>query len=448
MGEISGFQTHIAHCPSTSLDYHTDHHYYLLDIMAESDLILDEGFPVLSDFKPGSSEADRFPLPRSPFSSYTNAITFAQRSSFLNDCALVFNARATDGDEYSSGSTFFLPCLMKPRCCLEALAQTIFKAHTDGLEGKFDPKNSGAEWWTLVLDNKSTTKDNLPPSKEADDDNGDDDSEDEEDDEVGMHFDADYALEEQASGVFLHPRVATITYLSDVGVPTLILDKRSPPPQDFDKSSLNGSIKKGWLSHPSFGKHVSFDGRLLHGAPGEYFPNTSTPKSNDDDVSEPQTKKQKVEEKVEKVEGGELVGKRITFLVNIWLNHSTMDAVILDDDLVSKLACTWEDPDSNAKSDEAHAPAFQWNIKDVTSEDKLTRTVSLTKSSEAGGTEDIVLCNRHVDMVFHSSMGDLHAASKLAAKEGSMPIVLEDGALTLTVGREASDEEDDGSEED
>jgi hypothetical protein len=411
--------------------------------MAESDLILDEGFPVLSDFKPGSSEADRFPVPRAPFTSYTNAITFSQRSSFLNDCALVFNARATDGDEYSSGSTFFLPSLMKPRCALEALAQTIFKAHTQGLEGKFDPKNSGAEWWTLVLDNKST-ENNESPSKEADDD---DDSEDGEDDEVGLHFDADYALEEQASGVFLHPRVATITYLSDVGVPTLILDKRSPPPQDVEKSSLNGSIMKGWLSHPSFGKHVSFDGRLLHGAPGEYFPSVSTPKSNDEDVSEPQTKKQKVEEKVENEEGA-LAGKRITFLVNIWLNHSTMDAVILDDDIVRKLTTTWEDPDSNAKSDEAHIPAFQWNIKDIASEDKLTNAASLTKSSDAAGTEDIVLCNRHVDMAFNSSLRDLHNASKLAAKEGSMPIVLEEGVLTLTVGREATDDEDDGSEED
>eukprot|EP00986_Skeletonema_menzelii_P003184 scaffold947_cov155-Skeletonema_menzelii.AAC.8 len=413
--------------------------------MAENnDLILDEGFPVLSDFKPGLSEADRFPVPRDSFASYTNAITFAQRSSFLDDCALVFNARATEGDEYSSGSTFFLPSLMKPRCALEALAQTIFKAHTEGLEGKFDPKNSGAEWWTLVLDNKTSQND--PPSKNG----NDDDSEEEEDDEVGMHFDADYALEEQASGVFLHPRVATITYLSDVGVPTLILDKRSPPPQDREKSSLNGSITKGWLSHPSFGKHVSFDGRLLHGAPGEYFPSTSTRKSNDDEGdSEPQTKKQKVEEKTDVKEDGALAGKRITFLVNIWLNHSTMDAVILDDDLVSKLSTTWEDPDSNAKSDEDHVPAFQWNMKDIfSSQDKLTNTVSLSKSTEAAGIEDIVLCNRHVDMAFNSSLGDLHDASKLAAKEGSMPLVFEEGVLTLTVGREASDDEDEESEED
>ena len=411
--------------------------------MAENDLILDEGFPVLSDFKPGSSEADRFPVPRSPFSSYKNAITFAQRKSFLNDCAMVFNARAiTEGDEYSSGSTFFLPALMKPRCALEALAQEIFKAHTEGLEGKFDPKNSGAEWWTLVLDNKTNSDTDTISKKTGDED----DSEDEEDDEVGMHFDADYALEEQASGVFLHPRVATITYLSDVGVPTLILDKRSPPPQDVEKSSLNGSITKGWLSHPSFGKHVSFDGRLLHGAPGEYFPSTAISQANDkEDVTEPQTKKQKVEKQKDEEED-DVAGKRITFLVNVWLNHSTMDAVILDDDIVSNLSTSWEDPESNGKSDEEHVPAFQWNIQDIATEDKLTNATTLTKSSDAAGVEDIVLCNRHVDMTFNSSLAELHEASKLAAQEGSMPMTLEKGVLMLTVGREASD--DDGSDED
>lgn len=416
--------------------------------MAETvDLILDEGFPILSNFKPGSSEADRFPAPRNSFASYSNAITFAQRSSFLDDCALVFNARAMDdSEEYSSGSTFFLPCLMKPRCALEALAQRIFKAHTAGLEGKFDPKNSGAEWWTLVLDNKSADK--KTSSNEV---LGDDGSEDEEDDdEVGMHFDADYALEDQASGVFLHPRIATITYLSDVGVPTLILNKRSPPPQDIGKSSLNGNIRKGWLSHPSFGKHVSFDGRLLHGAPGGFFPSFNQEESNSaEEVSEPQTKKQKVEKKEEVA----LAGKRITFLVNIWLNHVTMDAEILDDDIVPKLKTAWEDPDSNAKSDESHVDAFQWNIKDVESEeDKLTNAVCLKLSSgqeDVAGSEDIVLCNRHVNMAFNSSLSDLHNASRLAAKEGSMPIELEEGVLTLTVGREASDDEDDGgSEED
>lgn len=74
-----------------------------------------------------------------------------------------------------------------------------------------------------------------------------------------------YRLEEQIPNYHVHPRVATVTYLSDTGVPTLILSKCSPPPTDPEKKSLGGSINKAWLSHPSSGKHIAFDGRYLHG---------------------------------------------------------------------------------------------------------------------------------------------------------------------------------------
>lgn len=74
-----------------------------------------------------------------------------------------------------------------------------------------------------------------------------------------------YRLEEQIPNYHVHPRVATVTYLSDTGVPTLILGKCSPPPTDPEKKSLDGSINKAWLSHPSAGKHIAFDGRYLHG---------------------------------------------------------------------------------------------------------------------------------------------------------------------------------------
>ena len=109
--------------------------------------------------------------------------------------------------------------------------------------------------------------------------------------------------------------MATVTYLSDAGVPTLILDKKTPPPSDPEKQGLNGSVNKAWLSHPSFGKHVAFDGRYLHGAPGEYFPSVASKLVK---ASEPKAKKLKVEETGS---SGTVNGKRVTFLVNIWLNH-------------------------------------------------------------------------------------------------------------------------------
>ena len=296
-----------------------------------NDLIIDEGFVVLNNYTKSvksdddndakKSSSDEHLIPRCSFASYSNAFSIpldAHRAMLLNDCSLVFTARTKDdSDGYSTGSTFFLPCLMKPRCTLEALAQRIFRAHVDTMgelindEGEkellYDPERSGAEWWTLVLDTPSNT--DAPDDDEKADENDDDDD----DDEVGIHFDADYGLEEQLPNYMLHPRIATITYLSDIGVPTIILDKRSPPPMDTEKKSLNGNIRKAWLSHPVFGKHVAFDGRLLHGAPGEYFPSIKNKSSN---VAEPKAKRLKVEGKA-CTTTSKLSGKRITFMVNV-----------------------------------------------------------------------------------------------------------------------------------
>ena len=289
-----------------------------------------------------------------PFRSYENHLEFESctndtltqkssdpRNNLLNqfhdelvrDCTIAFTARPKESDQaYSSGSTFFIPCQMKPRCALEALALDIFKNHTKILLEKvsssakvdddqspallFDPERSGAEWWTLVMD---TTTD---ASSNDDHSNGDSNSSleanvDNEDDDVGMHFDADYGLEDMLP-CLIHPHISTITYLSNVGVPTMILDKKSPPPEDAPyKKTLEGSIKKGYLSYPKIGKHVAFDGRLLHGASSSFFP--SLPDSSS---STPH--------------------KRITFLVNIWYSHIPIDADLLPDEYLAKMApCPW-----------------------------------------------------------------------------------------------------------
>lgn len=421
------------------------------------DLIIDKGFTVLNDFKPGADNSEKSdPIPRSPFASYANALSMpssSSRASFLNDCSLVFTARTKeDSDGYSTGSTFFLPCLMNPRCALEALAQTIFRAHVDSLEGMedaengvvkkllYDPERSGAEWWTFLLD---TPSDGVAAKSDSKDD-----GDEEEDDEVGMHFDADYGLEEQLPNYTLHPRVATVTYLSDVGVPTLVVDKCSPPPSDEEKKSLNGSVNKAWLSHPCFGKHIAFDGRFLHGGPGEFFP--SVDKKHIDD-SKQKAKKLKVEKNT-----NEPSVKRVTFMVNIWLNHCPLESEPLEYEVIDKLTTPWEDTKSgdnakrNLKLGDPIIPPFRWDVNDITCADELSKTISLARASEGSGgpagVEDCVICNRHVDISFGASKDDFHNASKLAAEEGCMPIEMEDGVFTLVVGKEvSSDEEDDAS---
>lgn len=334
-------------------------------------------------------------------------------------------------------------------------AHTIFHAHVDGLQdeasngdGKqkllYDPERSGAEWWTLVLDAHSAE------GKEKRTQNETDDDDEEEDDEVGMHFDADYGLEAQMPNFLLHPRVATITYLSDIGVPTLILDKRSPAPSDVDKKGLAGDINKAWLSHPSFGKHVAFDGRLLHGAPGEYFPAAdSTAKS-----SEPKAKRAKVDQDFNN--GKVFSGKRITFLVNIWLNHCPIDAEILDDEVVSKLTTStvWEDQSKEKlKADESYTQSFQCLIKDIAAPDELggglkLKSAAAKSDGPAGVEEDLVICNRHITMRFGATMKDFHDASSIAAVTGSAEITMGEGVISLEVGNEATSDEEDDEEED
>lgn len=261
-----------------------------------------------------------------------------------------------------------------------------------------------------------------------------------------MHFDADYGLEDQLPNYTLHPRVATVTYLSDVGVPTLVVDKRSPPPSDEEKKSLNGCVNKAWLSHPCFGKHIAFDGRFLHGGPGEYFPSVG---KNHIDGSEPKTKKLKVKKNTNKPSV-----ERVTFMVIIWLNHCPLESEPLEDEVIDKLTTPWEDTqsksDDNAKSNlkagDSIPPPFRWDVNDITLTDRLSKRTSLARASEGSGgpagVADCIICNRHVDILFGASRDDFHNASKLAAEEGSMPIEMEDGVFTLAVGNEVSSDEE------
>jgi hypothetical protein len=178
-----------------------------------------------------------------------------------SDCETAFTSRAQSKGRYSSGSTFFLRADEKPMCALEQLAMSIFRKHSE--YATFDEKRSGCEWWTLVLDPE---------------------------DEVGFHFDRDFGLESNYN-TFIHPHIATVTYLSDIGASTVVLNVIS---DSDDQSPEVVGANELYICKPSTGKHFSFDGKLLHGAPSDIAGNGAC-NSN--------------------------VSVRITFLVNIWLNH-------------------------------------------------------------------------------------------------------------------------------
>lgn len=190
----------------------------------------------------------------------------------VQDAKKAFTARSSKrGEKYSSGQTYFVGCLDEPRCELETLAKHLFAVHTAHLEPGVDyvAEESGAEWWTLVLNPE---------------------------DDVGLHWDRDYSIEAD-SDVHIHPHVATVTYLTGGGAPTMVFDMvGSMQGSDFPPGRPH-QFRDVFLSRPRVGKHISFDGRLLHGAPA------------DANLW---------------VEGGEKEGgggPRVTFLVNVWLNY-------------------------------------------------------------------------------------------------------------------------------
>ena len=392
----------------------------------EGDLVMRDGFPALRI--PGTKGKPMVdgeePIPRHLFWSSQDAIAFdsTQLDLLRQDCATVFTARdKPDGQAYSTGQTFFLPANKEPRCALEALVMTIFQKHTAHLEkGTFSPAHSGAEWWTLVMDDDDDDAD-APPSGDT--------SEEEEEDEVGLHFDADYELEDQASNLLLHPRLATVTYLSNYGAPTLILNQKSPPMEDIKKKTLEQGIDKAWLSHPHVGKHTAFDGRLLHGAPALFFPS----KKQLAEKEQPDAKRQKVDT------------KRYTLLVNIWLNHWVLDAALLDEEICSSLKTPWEPPKSNLKSDDTYVAPFTWNDNvDLNQSPKVEKITLKPSNVDPAGEDEIALCNHEVTVKYNPLMQECHKAS---ASGSNVEMELVDGAITIEVGEELKEEEESGDEE-
>lgn len=435
------------------------------------DFVINSGFPALyipdSGFSRPWLDGDE-PVPLFPFSSFQHAVSCSHLSTLLEDCELVFTARTREAHEsYSSGATFFVPCTMKPRCALEGLAMLIFRQHTKHLpQGLFRPECSGAEWWTLILDQ-------------------DEDGEDEEgqDDEIGMHFDADYGLEEQMKNLMLHPRLSTVTYLTSVGVPTLVLDVKSPQPplghsMDTAVAELQGTVERGWLSSPSIGKHIAFDGRLLHGAPGAFFPAAVKEHvSKTQGITESESPSTLKRTKTEEHQEGRFSNKRITFLVNIWLNHCPLDAEILNQDVCDQMKTPWkiinERQHVEVNSLNGHVgkrqlgeeAVFQWRcpphistddgdkciIPDKIESIKLESTKEDPKQQEEDPNlmEEAIIGHHHVTFSLSSSIIERckEVASHIGVDGSSVQLQFEQDSFQIIVGEECESEQDDDDSE-
>ena len=247
----------------------------------------------------------------------------------LRDCKKVFTAKQTlETESYSAGSTFWISAAEGEQeqeeqeqenadkrtkgnklslSGLERLALRVFEHVTKQLkEGEdYDSKTSGAEWWTQVIDPR---------------------------DDIGAHFDKDYYLEENMN-ISVHPQVGTVTYLSNIGAPTVVathvvcqtyFDESNPKctndvlineSNDTVLNTVSKLTDSVYLSWPKIGKITTFDGRCLHAAPSAL---SGFLEEEDDEESE---EKDEDEDEDDDDDGNNIGSKRITFLVNVWLNH-------------------------------------------------------------------------------------------------------------------------------
>uniref|UniRef100_A0A7R9UBJ3 Uncharacterized protein n=1 Tax=Pinguiococcus pyrenoidosus TaxID=172671 RepID=A0A7R9UBJ3_9STRA len=210
------------------------------------------------------------------------------------DVRTVHSAKALGTeDELSAGSTYWLGASDRPQTLLEELVLGIFDFHTKTLRrhASFNADRSGAEWWTLDI------------SGDAD---------------VGFHWDKDYAMED--AGLNVTPHISTVTYLSDAGAATIVTGFRAPRHYG-DMSAFDEPVTSPYLhvSPPSVGKHISFDGRLLHAAPCDFAQKTLGLEAEESE-------------------------RRLSLLVNVWINHRPTYAEPLHPQLRRRVANLSEKP--------------------------------------------------------------------------------------------------------
>jgi hypothetical protein len=201
------------------------------------------------------------------FSSFRGVVGEEYRKVLIAECEELFTAtQRKSGRKYSEGQTFWVDAsCQNPRSAIEAFALDVFDHHTRA-NVKFDRTKSGCEFWPLVIDSLSS--------------------------DVGAHFDKDYGARED-----IYPFLATVTYLQGcAGAPTMFFDCR--------EDELPKRISRAFVSFVEEGKHVLFDGTLLHCASSEMCATKMGGSSS----------------------------SRITLLINLWLDHRPVDAVSISEE--------------------------------------------------------------------------------------------------------------------
>ena len=200
----------------------------------------------------------------------------------------------------------------RTRCSLERLALDVLEFHTraDGsvegghaADGDAPHRVRGVEWWVQVR---------TPGGQPS----------------LNLHFDADEEHKNHA-GEHIPPWLATVTYLGSCGAPTLILPvvgdgTARVRPRDAGEQEGEGGSRGAFVSHPREGKHLAFDGRLLHGAIDEL---THPPPARAEEEAEGAASQEE-----------DAAYTRVTLMVNVWVDHRPSRAMRLPEDAAALLS--------------------------------------------------------------------------------------------------------------
>ncbi len=217
---------------------------------------------------------------------------------------------------------------VEPRCYLEKLALEVFHHHVPPPSPHFfyDPETSGAEWWVQIRPSPPAGRySQLADANDKDDDMGKTG--------ISFHWDKDEDLRLLTGGsMYIHPHLSTVTYLTDLGAPTMVLSKRVNPMTGEYLEEGDGENVDGFVSWPKRGKHLSFDARYLHAAPSDLMEKGLFDKQCKFEVSDD------MDEKEKKVL--QRRHRRVTFLVNIWLNYKPFNVNSFPETMIGNLSKT------------------------------------------------------------------------------------------------------------
>lgn len=143
-----------------------------------------------------------------------------------------------------------------PRCFLERMALEVFRHHVPPPAAsnggfRYDPATSGAEWWVQLRPSPPGTGRYSMLAGEGD---GRDD--DMTKSGISFHWDKDEDLR-LATAMHVHPHISTVTYLTGLGAPTVVLSKRVDPMTGEHLEETGApSLVEGLVSWPRQGKHL------------------------------------------------------------------------------------------------------------------------------------------------------------------------------------------------